>query len=336
MLEKTIKQVITKKITKWLATITDEKVKKAIEKDLIITGGCFTSMIQNEAPNDFDCYFRTKETVLLVMEYYVKLWNDTHPHQENKLGNSADVMVLNCDNPSQKILKYYNVENIEDSRSIMINSFDKGRVKVIFPSDIIIGNPEEANSNEELGVDSTVDIIREIDEVLADEILEKEKKEYFPVFISSNAITLSNKIQLICRFYGKPDDIHDTYDFAHTMAYYDYNNKKPFVVIPALVYETTINKTLLYTGSKYPVCSLFRLRKFLKRGWNINAGQILKIAMQISELDLMDIVVLEDQLIGVDSVYFMNLIKQFREKQNKDRDFVLTPSYIESIIDKIF
>ncbi len=92
---------------------------------------------------------------------------------------------------------------------------------------------------------------------------------------------------------------------------------------------------MIYIGSKYPVCSLFRIRKFINRGWTINAGQILKIAMQISDLNLQDINVLEDQLIGVDSLYFMNLIKLFREKQKKG-DFVLTTSYVMSIIDKIF
>ena len=57
MTEKTIKQVLVKKISKWIDTIKDENVKDAISKDLIITGGCFPSMIQNEIPKDFDCYF---------------------------------------------------------------------------------------------------------------------------------------------------------------------------------------------------------------------------------------------------------------------------------------
>ena len=34
---------------------------------------------------------------------------------------------------------------------------------------------------------------------------------------------------------------------------------------------------------------MIRTRKFLKRGWHINAGQYLKMCFQISELDLSDI-----------------------------------------------
>jgi aryl carrier-like protein len=58
--------------------------------------------------------------------------------------------------------------------------------------------------------------------------------------------------------------------------------------------------------------------------------------MQISALDLMNIDTLEDQLIGVDSLYFMRLIEQFRRMKEKNADWDLTPQYIISVIDKIF
>jgi len=331
MNERTIKQVLTKKINQWTKTINDETVVKAIRKDLIITGGCFPSMILGDTPKDFDCYFRTKETVLLVAQYYADVWNEQNPDQVNRVNNhDARVMVLDADNPSKEVLDSYGVTDLKDSAAIMVSNCDEGRVKMIFPSDGVVGDPEAANGSEELGTPD----IQEIDEVNADYIIEKEKRPYFPVFISTNAITLSKGIQIVVRFYGEPDQIHETYDFVHTKAYFDIKKKK--VEIPKEVYEATINKTLVYTGSKYPVCSVFRLRKFINRGWHINAGQMLKICMQISDLDLQDINVLEDQLIGVDSLYFMALIQQFRRKQDNDPDFKLSTPYLVSIIDKIF
>jgi hypothetical protein len=89
-------------------------------------------------------------------------------------------------------------------------------------------------------------------------------------------------------------------------------------------------------GSKYPLCSIIRTRKFINRGWHINAGQYLKMCLQVNELDLNNIDVLEDQLIGVDSAYFMMLIDSIRNKQLTDDNFELNNSYIISIIDKIF
>jgi len=332
MLEKTIKQVLTKKINQWTDSITDESVVAAIKKDLIITGGCFTSMIQNEIPKDFDCYFRTKETVLKVAKYYVSLWNASKGATENKIGYSSKVFVLDGANPAPELLSYYNITGIGESKSRMISNTPPERVKIIFPSDGIVGDPEAARASEELG--SAVENISEVDGVAADEAIEAEKRSYFPVFLSTNAITLSDGIQIVVRFYGEPDTIHETYDFVHTKAYYDISDKN--VVIPREVYEAVVNKTLVYTGSKYPVCSVFRVRKFIERGWRINAGQLLKMCLQISQLDLMDIDILEDQLVGVDSLYFMNLIDQFRKQKENNPNFELTTGYVMSIVDKIF
>lgn len=306
MLIKTMNKVIGKKVTDWLKSVTCEKTRKIIEENLVITGGCFPSMIDNQAPKDFDCYFKTKEATKAVAEYYVGLWNEAHKDLQ-------PVKVVDGGACSEDDRKAYRVA--------------PERIKLIFQSGGIVGDTEAINKDEELGN------VAEVDETAADDILEKEKKQYFPVFISSNAITLSNGVQIVVRFYGEPEKIHETYDFQHTKAYW---TKSTGTVIPNEVYDAVINKTLIYTGSKYPVCSVFRLRKFIARGWTINAGQLLKICMQVSQLDLMDIDTLEDQLIGVDSLYFMHLIDQFRKMQEKDSNFHLTSGYIMSIVDKIF
>lgn len=318
MLEKTMKQLLSKKIKGWLESIDDDDIVKAINKDLIITGGCFPSMILNETPKDFDCYFRTKETVLLIANYYARKWNEGH---ENL------VFVLDGSGENKDIVKFYGNDKL-DELSVVLKNCAPERVKMLCVGTYTAGDPDAVGSKDELGA------IEEIDETKADEVIEKEERKFYPVFISTNAITLSNGIQIVVRFYGEPDEIHETYDFEHTKAYYDHGNND--LVIPKKVYECVINKTLIYTGSKYPVCSLFRLRKFISRGWSINAGQILKMCMQVSELDLMDIDVLEDQLIGVDSLYFMSLIDQFRKKKANDDTFVLSSNYLISIIDKIF
>jgi len=347
-----MKSLLKKKVNNWLESIDDDTIKRIIQNNLIITGGCITSMINNETINDFDCYFKTKSAVLKVAEYYINKWNQNHRNANNKIGNQYNIMLLDCDNPSDEIKEYYNVENLKNSKAIMISNFDKGRVKIIIPSDGIVGdvNGRNAiNANDELGedveelledlnissnpIDNIIDTISEMDDIPEKEITKLVEK-YSPVFFSTNAITLSDKIQLIVRFYGTPADIHETYDFIHTKAYYNY--KENYLSIPKEVYEHTINKTLKYTGSRYPLCSLFRMRKFISRGWKINVGQIVKMCMQLNDLNLKDINVLEDQLIGVDSVYFMNLIRQFRDQKSNNINFNIDTDYVISIIDKIF
>lgn len=296
MREKHIKSTISKKINDWLSSIEDVDLVKTIRENVIVTGGSIVSLINNETPNDYDIYFKTKDAVLEVSQYYVDLWNKT--------GRTA--YVLDEDNPSEEILDRY--------PHLALTNYKTGRVKVVVPSSGVASDK----------------VIEEIDEVEVSE----EKENYIPKFITSNAISLSDKIQIVTRFYGAASEIHENFDFTHTKAYFDYSEK--YLEINREVYECVINKSLVYTGSKYPICSLFRMRKFIKRGWSINAGQILKIAFQVSKLDLEDTNVLEDQLIGVDTLYFLQLVRILKERQEKDKKFVITNSYIGSLVDKLF
>lgn len=154
--------------------------------------------------------------------------------------------------------------------------------------------------------------------------------KYRPVFLSTNAITLSNKVQIILRFYGEPDEIHENYDFVHCTNYWRSDNDELVLRRDAL--ESLLARELRYVGSKYPVCSVFRLRKFIKRNWTINAGQILKMLMQVSALDLTDPKVLEDQLTGVDSAYFMQIMEKLKEKDPEK----VNAAYLVEIIDRMF
>ena len=85
-------------------------------------------------------------------------------------------------------------------------------------------------------------------------------------------------------------------------------------------------------GSKYPICSLIRLRKFVRRGWYVNAGQILKMVMQVSELDLKSVEVLEDQLTGVDVAYFLEVIDKLKAKDPQK----VNTAYLVEILDRMF
>jgi hypothetical protein len=92
-------------------------------------------------------------------------------------------------------------------------------------------------------------------------------------------------------------------------------------------------------GSKYPIASVIRMRKFLSRGYTINAGQVLKMCYQISELDLKNPQVLEEQLTGVDVGYFNNLIYAFEhsiEAHKDDKDWAFNYGYVATLVDKIF
>lgn len=161
-----------------------------------------------------------------------------------------------------------------------------------------------------------------------------DKPKYRPRYFSTNAISLSDKIQLVIRFYGDVERIHENYDFVHCTCSYDYKTSK--ANLPSRALEAIINKELFYTGSKYPLCSIIRSRKFIQRGWTINAGQYLKMCLQLNELNLKDLKVFADQLAGVDSAYFSQAIESIKEKQEKDPKFQIDNTYLFEIINRIF
>lgn len=157
----------------------------------------------------------------------------------------------------------------------------------------------------------------------------KENTKFVPLFFSPNAISLSNNVQIITRFNGTPEEIHKTFDFIHATNYFTF---KEGVVTNKEALESLLTKQLKYQGSLYPLTSIIRMKKFIKRGWNINAGEILKIMFQISELNLKDFNVLEEQLIGIDVAYFSKLIQILRDAPDEK----ITSHYINTVIDRVF
>ena len=310
MKSKTIKALLAKKFNSFAASIEDDAVRKLVEKNTIITGGCIASMLLGEKINDFDLYFTDHTTTKAVAEYYVKRF-------EVKKRNGIPCAI-----------------SVDDS---------EGRIRVVVKSAGVASDegtdadyqyfecsPEGAGGEYISEVMSDVGDIEDVREETQEAALNAEGADYHPVFMSTNAITLSDKIQIVLRFYGPADAIHENYDFVHCTNYWTSKDGELTLRQPAL--ESLMCRELRYVGSKYPVCSVIRLRKFIRRGWVINAGQILKMLMQVAELDLTDPAVLQDQLTGVDSAYFIELMSKVREKD----PLKVNSAYLAEIIDRMF
>lgn len=308
MNRRTIQRVLKKKHDDFVASIKDDTVRELVKKNSIITGGSIASMLLNETVKDFDYYFTDKATVLAVANYYVEQFNKAHP-------GLSIAPEIREENDRVKIRV--------QSAGIASDAGDEGYQYF-------------ENLPDEVGQDYVEKVVACADEANAEHIeeLDKEFGKYRPVFISANAITLSDKVQLVIRFYGNPDEIHRNYDFVHCCNYWTSSDGKLTLNPSAL--ESLLCKHLSYQGSLYPLCSVIRTRKFLKNGWHISAGQYLKMCFQLSELNLSDINVLEDQLTGVDAAYFHQVIDYCKKRQEEDPEFKVTAPYLVSIIDKIF
>ena len=293
---KSIKKALEDKFNDFVTSIDDHDVSEAINTGSIITGGCIPSMLLREEVNDFDIYFRDRDTAIRVAQYYVKKFCE----------NGPKVLEVDTQTPDRvRIIK----PTFEDQSKSRGESAGDLR---------LIQNPGEIE-----------DTYQET-EKMALESEDADKPKYRPVFLTNNAITLSHRVQLVLRFYGEPEEIHANYDFVHCMNYWTSWDEK--LVLKQGALESILTKELRYVGSKYPVCSVMRLRKFIARGWTVNAGQVLKMIMQMNELDLTIPSVLEDQLTGVDSAYFCDLMKQLKDKDPAK----VNSAYLCEIIDRIF
>lgn len=288
---KNMAKALKKKMDSWVESVTDNAIQDAIKKDAIITGGALVSLLNGEAPNDYDIYFRTYESCLLVARYYAKTWNNNHPDRTQ-------------------------VE--------ITTNEDTGRITAFIRSIGVVAEDGESGVDDETEPDVSE----------TEEDAKEEKRAYRPRYFTTNAISLSDKIQLVIRFCGDVEEIHKNYDFIHCTCSYDYANNE--VNLPSRALEAIINKELYYVGSRYPLCSIIRSRKFISRGWSINAGQYLKMCLQLNELNLSDLEVFADQLAGVDSAYFSEAIARIKEKQEKEPDFIIDNTYLFEVINRIF
>ena len=307
MNKKNIERHLNKKFHDFASSIKDDEVRDLVKDNSLICGGAIASLLMGEKVNDYDIYFTNMETVVKVAEYYVA--------QYRKINK----------NPSGNI----EVKTYENRVSIQIKS-----------SGISSNTDENYQYFESTDGDEAQSFIENtlegLDDIPADQLKDhheqEEEKLYIPLFLTQNAITLSDDIQLVIRFFGSSSEIHENFDYEHTKM--SWNSRTGTLTTRKSALESLITKDLQYTGSKYPLCSLFRMRKYINRGWTINAGQIFKMGYQISNLNLSDTDILEDQLIGVDTAYFSELVSILREDKKDGKS--IDQTYIMSLVDKIF
>lgn len=338
MNSKNIQKALNYKLTDWVKSIDDKKVKRIVEENAIITGGALVSLLQGEEPNDYDVYFKTYDSCLAVCEYYVKKWNETHDTKveiisdtelfdllryENYFNLLNGTPLVNVDEETRAKVKGH-IANVVNKR---ISMFIRSKGAVVENGENAVDDNSEPTTAENPVDESNVPI-------QAVEDGESEKALYRPRYFSSNAVSLSDKIQIVIRFYGDVNEIHTNYDYVHCTCSYDFRENK--VNLPAQALEAIINKELYYTGSKYPLCSIIRSRKFIQRGWSINAGQYLKMCLQLNEFDLKDLKVFKDQLTGVDSAYFDRAISYIQKRKEEQPDFIIDNTYLIEVINKIF
>jgi len=293
MNKKKISFVITEKLNSWIKTLPED-LRKEVEENIFVSGGCIASMLLNEPVNDYDVYFTNSKVLKKVVDHYLKAL----PSKTNK-------------------------------RVGEINSLDHGNsVEIVIKSQGVASGDGDEISEYEYFENADEHTVTSFVEKLI--VSDKKLHSYKPLLFTSNAISLSNDIQIITRFCGSSEEVHKNFDFIH--ATNTFSLTEGLKLRPEAV-ECILMKELRYNGSLYPVAALFRLRKFIQRGWKVNAGQMFKIAYDIAQLDLNDIMILRDQLIGVDVAYFHEVLEKLQHSETSEQ---IDRTYLFSVLNNIF
>ena len=305
MYKKTIKKKLEKKLNQWLSSLEDDFLAQRVKQSLLVSGGSIASMFLNEKVNDYDIYLMDMDVLL-----------DLSKHYANKYG----VGVLDGRKREEYLQKEFPNVDVENNQ---MGDFEDEyaseryiKIKNLKPNQVKLDVPAQGKRIEELIKDG-----------------KEEYVKYQPKFFSPNAISLSDDIQIVCRFSGDAEKLHETFDFIHATNYFTFNEG---LVTNKDALESLLGKQLRYQGSLYPLTSIIRSKKFIKRGWNIGAGEYLKIMFQISQLDLTNPEILEEQLIGVDVAYFGTLIKILRNDIMDNPKMEVGYKYLADLIDKVF
>lgn len=136
-------------------------------------------------------------------------------------------------------------------------------------------------------------------------IKDKKLDKFSVSLITENSINFKDKIQIITKFYGTPEEVVSKFDWAHIKSYYKYPDT---LVINDNVYKLIVEKELIYTGSDYPMSSIMRLKKYIKKGWTVSNTTILHICLDLIEA-------------------FRNPVKKFKENNINLKDLGISSVY---------
>jgi hypothetical protein len=163
----------------------------------------------------------------------------------------------------------------------------------------------------------------DLDFYLTDPLLKSEAQAYLAsvfnhgeAFHTPNAITMKRKsdnskklytVQLITAFYGTPSEIIDWFDFTITQGAYSFLTGE--FTFADRFFPDNISKTLIFQGkSKYPICAMYRTKKYQARGYSLPSSTIMHLSLAIVQLKIDNYKTLKEQLMGIDTMYLQDLL----------------------------
>lgn len=166
--------------------------------------------------------------------------------------------------------------------------------------------------------------VNDLDFYMTDITRKQEVDDFLRIFFpehpykSDNALTYKRQssrsrkvwsVQLITRFHGTPQDILDTFDFTVTQGIYSFVSNT--FTFGDRFFQDLASKRLTYLGmSRFPICAMYRTKKYQERGYSVPGSTIMHIALSIVRLEIKTYKDLKQQLMGIDTMYLQGLLNK--------------------------
>lgn len=128
------------------------------------------------------------------------------------------------------------------------------------------------------------------------------------------SVTKGMRYQLIVAEFGNPQEVIDKFDFTCCMGAF-VPKDRTFVLGDHFLKHSSQRRLCFNASAGFPICSLWRAAKFVKRGWKFPAIEVIKLALSINHLDLKTHGELKRQLMGIDTM----LLKELTDTLEADK-----------------
>lgn len=129
--------------------------------------------------------------------------------------------------------------------------------------------------------------------------------------------------------------VFDHYDYTICMGGYSFKHDAFF--FDDLFFKHLAQRRLVFNHkTDFPLCSLVRAAKYVKRGYTISGVEQLKLALTVNNLSIKTYKSLRDQMLGIDTMFLTPLTDLFKSPGMAERPHQLdeTLQYIDEYLKK--
>jgi hypothetical protein len=161
-----------------------------------------------------------------------------------------------------------------------------------------------------------------------------------PVFVTDHATTYrceGNTFQLVKVVFGSAAEVFDKFDFTVCMGAYSCG-EDTFTLQTHFIQHNSQRKLVFHKGTLFPICSMVRTVKYMRRGYTMTGVERIRIAMAVSRLQLTSWQDVKKQLQGIDTTFLKPLTDNMLSEGRADKtfDYDEFDAYIEDIMTKYY